>query len=136
MRFWSWILALGFSTSLAAAPTVGSISKNADPVGQYKKFELSFPVTTWATNLYDPAQIDVHVTFTSPGGQSFVINAFPYQAFTRSGSRSGQTLSPTGALEWRCHFPPSHAVPLTQLAVAVLVSRVVDPSRRVKVVVP
>ncbi len=107
MRVISILLALIFSASLNAAPTLGAVSKNADPVGRWKKFELSFPLTTWASNLFDPAQIDVNVTFSSPSGTTYKVNAFPYQAYTRSGSMAaGQTLTPSGGVVWKCRFSP------------------------------
>lgn len=70
--------------------TISNVTKNTDPVQKYKKFELTFSVSTNATNLYDPNQIDVYVTFTGPDSSSYRINCFPYQNYVRSGNQSSQ----------------------------------------------
>ncbi len=89
-----------------AAPTIGTVTANAGSVPQYSKFELTFPITTWATNLFDPNQISVSATFTGPSGQTYVINGFAYQNYTRSGSVNGQTLSASGPVVWKVRFAP------------------------------
>lgn len=86
--------------------TINNVTKNIDPVQKYKKFELSFSVSTNATNLYDQNQIDVYVTFTGPDSSSYRINCFPYQNYVRSGNQSYQTLTPYGSLCWKCRFAP------------------------------
>jgi len=92
-----------------AAPTIGTITVNTNPVAQYNKFELTFPITTWATNLYDPAQIDVHAVFTGPTGTQYTINGFPYQDYIRSGNTGGQNLTPNGGIVWKVRFSPPTA---------------------------
>lgn len=91
---------------LLAAPTIGTITKNSDPVAKFTKFELTFSLATTATNLYDPAQIDVRTVFTNASGDSVTITAFPYQGYTRSGNFNSQTLTPSGSLVWKCRFSP------------------------------
>lgn len=97
---WTW------TAAAQAAPVIGTVTANAASVAQYTKFELTFPITTWATNLFDPNQISVSATFTAPSGQTYVINGFAYQNYTRSGSVNGQTLTASGSVVWKVRFAP------------------------------
>jgi hypothetical protein len=112
MRFRSLILLIalgagpGAAVLAAAGPAISGLSDNG-PVGRYGKLEVSFSLGTAYANPYDPAQINAQVTFTGPGGVSTTVNAFYYQAYTRSGSTSGETLTPLGAPGWRARFAPA-----------------------------
>jgi len=41
-----FLFALLSSTQAFSAPTIGAVTVNANPVSQYTKFELTFPITT------------------------------------------------------------------------------------------
>ena len=105
-KFISLLITFHFFCLNNFSATISNVTKNADPVQKYKKFELTFSVTTNASNLYDPNQIDVYVTFSGPNGSNYKINCFPYQNYIRSGNQSYQTLTPSGSLCWKCRFAP------------------------------
>jgi hypothetical protein len=98
-----------FHSQANAAPIIGLVTVNSNPVAQYTKFELTFPITTDATNLFNPSQISVSATFTGPTGTKYTINGFAYQDYNQSGSTSGMNLSATGNVVWKVRFTPPAA---------------------------
>ena len=62
--------------TLWAAPSITTVTKNADPVGKYVKLELTVGLTATYTNPYDPAQIDLWTEFTSPTNKLWRVNGF------------------------------------------------------------
>ena len=54
------------STFTVSAAQINSVSENTDPVKLYEKFELTINLTANYTNPFDPDDIDLWASFTSP----------------------------------------------------------------------
>ena len=65
-----------FSALALWAASISTVTKNPDPVGKYVKFELTVALGSTYTNPYDPTQIDLSATFTSPSGKAWKVNGF------------------------------------------------------------
>ena len=61
---------------LSATPTITTVTANSNQVGKYAKIELTVGLTGSYTNPYDPDQIDLSATFTSPTNKTWKINGF------------------------------------------------------------
>jgi len=57
-------------------PEVVSIAPNVDSVGLYDKFEAKLTIKATFVNPFDPEDIDISATFTSPSGKRWNIPAF------------------------------------------------------------
>ncbi|MBI5669731.1 MAG: DUF5060 domain-containing protein [Chloroflexi bacterium] len=104
--------------SVAAMTQVTSHSTNANQVGRYQKFEVTFQLTRafppdsfLPYYYYDPADprgidgitIDGH--FIAPSGREQVIPAFYYQDYVRSGTTQAM-MTPTTNFAWKLRFAP------------------------------
>src|SRR5262245_60963770 len=58
------------------APEIKGVTPSAAQVGHYNKFELTIDLKDTYANPFDPAQIDLHATFTSPNGTSRTVPGF------------------------------------------------------------
>jgi hypothetical protein len=65
-----------FASSVLAAPSINSVDRNADRVGNYAKLELTVGLTAVFTNAYNPDDVDLWGEFTSPSGKLWRINGF------------------------------------------------------------
>jgi len=72
----SMILTLGFITCAYSTPEFKQINHNSDAVGCYDKFEITFWLDAEFENPYDPDDINITATFTSPTGKEWKINGF------------------------------------------------------------
>jgi hypothetical protein len=93
----------------APALQIEGVTTLADPVAQYGHFEASIALSETFENPFDPGQIAVDVTFTSPSGRIQRVPAFWYEPFTVGGSPDYETYSPAGPPEWRVRFTPDEA---------------------------
>jgi len=60
-----------------AAPTIESVTAATNTVGKFRKFELTVELGgVDGVNPYDPHQVDLSATFTSPSGRVWKINGF------------------------------------------------------------
>ena len=64
-----------------ATPGVITILQAADSVGLYDKHELRLNIKSAFVNPFDPDEIDVQATFTSPSGKRWTIPGFYYYSF-------------------------------------------------------
>lgn len=87
---------------------IGSIVPLTTTVPRYSKFEISFTISTTATNFYfpyDPAApyhesgVTVDMLITSPGGVEKTVPCFYYQPVDAD-------LTPVGQPDWRCRYSP------------------------------
>jgi hypothetical protein len=76
-------------------------------VGQYEKFELSYPYSGNFSNPNDPNIVDVEAKFTSPGGMLSTLPGFYFQDYTRRGNIAKEILTPVGNPRWMVRFAPS-----------------------------
>ncbi len=73
-------------------------------------FELSVDLQATYDNPFDPEDVDVSCTFTSPTGRSVHINGFYYQNYTRGQEAGGaEKLTPLGQPGFRVRFSPDQA---------------------------
>ena len=84
------------------------VRADAQTVGRYGKYELSFDLSRTYENPYDPAEIDVTGEFTAPSGKTFSIPGFYYRQFTRRRTGLGEEeLVPVGRSFWKLRFAPT-----------------------------
>jgi len=83
-----------------SAPRIAKFEANVVSVGQYEKFELTMDIETYYRNGYNPDEVDVTATFSSPSGKGYVVPGFLFQEFDESGSK-------IGGPNWKVRFSPS-----------------------------
>ena len=93
----------------APALQIEGVDELADPVARYGHFEARIALNETFANPFDPGQIAVDVTFTSPSGRIQRVPAFWYEPFTVGGSPDYEDYSPAGPPEWRVRFTPDEA---------------------------
>ena len=98
------LLLASFLTGTAAAvPSV-------EPVGVFHpwaKAEFRIDGMPAAENNFDPDQIAVDATFTSPSGRTLTVPAFWYQDFTGSLEQGAESVSALGAPRWLLRYTPA-----------------------------
>ena len=75
-------------------------------VGQYEKFELTYPYSGNYSNPNDPIIVDVEAVFTAPSGNMQTVPGFYFQDYTRSGNIQQQILTPDGSPVWKVRYAP------------------------------
>ena len=73
-------------------PEIINIQQRQDSVGLYEKFEVSLNLQAEFVNPFDPDEIDITATFTSPAGKEWKINGFYYY---------------TSGMLWKIRFSPN-----------------------------
>ena len=94
-------------TSSPLAPEIKGVTPSAAQVGRYNKFELTIALKDIYTNPFDPAQIDLHATFTSPNGTGRTIPGFYWQDYTSQPNGTKEVLTATGQPAWKVRFSPT-----------------------------
>lgn len=89
-------LALG---SVPGSRSGGAVAAEASG-GACPVYEAPVAGVPAAANPFDPAQLDVVVTFTGPGGRTLETRAFPTRDYTRTRVGEAEQLTPDGALHW------------------------------------
>jgi len=85
MLFCRWLGRLSlfvYIGSALAAPVIQRVRAFPDSVGRYDKVELRFDVEARFNNPFDPDEIDLLATFTSPGGKQWTIPGFYHYTYT------------------------------------------------------
>jgi PKD repeat protein len=99
------IFQLVFASSLSGAnPEVLSVVPSASSVPKYEMLELTVDLNASYNSPYDFEQINLQATFTSPGGQQYVVDGFYFQDFTMP---QPDELIPEGEPGWRIRFSPN-----------------------------
>ncbi len=80
-----------------------SISQNAETVGLYKKFELTFTLPQRYDNPFDPDVVDITVAIAQPNGNTAAIPAFFYKEYDHINERYVNGRNPC----WKVRFAPS-----------------------------
>ena len=105
--------ALLISTNAPQFPMLIGVRPSAASVPQYRKFELVADLWAQFENPYDPDDISLAATFTSPTGKPYNVAGFLYQNYERSripdGEKQVEHLEVAGAPAWRIRFAPSEA---------------------------
>lgn len=78
------IFSVLFISVVYAQPEIISIRENTDSVGLYDKFELRLHLDAEYENPFDPDDIDIMATFTSPSGEEWSVPGFYNYAHWRS----------------------------------------------------
>lgn len=78
-----------------------SLQQPVSVTGLYERVELDVRTSTSVDNPFDPAQIDLLVTFLAPSGAQITVPAFWYQAFDR------ETLQPLDKPGWKARVSPN-----------------------------
>ncbi len=103
------VLIIGL-TSQAQGDSIRSfdlIGMNGYNIEQYDKFELILQLDADFDNPYDPDDIRVDATFTSPSGADVIVPAFYYREFDYTLDETGQALGWLEAFTWRVRFTPT-----------------------------
>ena len=82
-------------------------STNADEVGLYEKFEVTFCLARAYSNPFDPQVVQVLGYFTAPSGRTVSVPGFFYQDYQRQKRQGGDYLIPTGGRKWKIRFAPT-----------------------------
>ena len=88
---------LAYSVDLPAQPTIDRIFQREGEVGQYERFQISMRIEADFENPFDPDQLDIMATFTSPSGKQWKVPGFYNQVF-RGGFNVRFSADETG--EW------------------------------------
>ena len=87
---------------------VTGLRVNTDRVPCFEKFEISFDLTRTYANPFDPEEIDIDVTFTSPSGKTYPHTGFHYREYVRRRSPLGyERLTPVGQSYWKVRWTPN-----------------------------
>ena len=93
----------------APALQIQGVTEIADPIARYGHFEAAIALNETFANPFDPDQIAVDVTFTSPTGRIQRVPGFWYEPFTVGGSPDFESYSSAGPAHWRVRFTPDEA---------------------------
>jgi hypothetical protein len=80
---------------------------NATQVGQYEKFEITFQLAKEYANPFDPEEVAVDATFTTPSGEDISVPGFFYQEYMQQNSAQQEKFTPLGAAVWKVRFAPT-----------------------------
>jgi len=92
-------------TIAGAQIEITSISQNAETIGLYKKFELTFTLSQSYDNPFDPNIVDITVAFAGPDGKTATIPVFFYKEYDYINGRYVNGRDPC----WKARFAPSQA---------------------------
>ena len=80
---------------------------NGYRIEQYDKFEMILNLDADFDNPYDPDDIRIDATFTSPSGQTQIVAGFYYRDFEFSLTEEAQSLGWLESFSWRVRFTPT-----------------------------
>lgn len=99
-------LALSLVTVAAGGPRFLKVEPSAEKVGRFGLFELTVRLQADFRNPYDPDDIALSATFTSPDGTPATVHGFIYQDYDRKLEDSQEKLVLRGERVWRIRFAP------------------------------
>ncbi len=96
-------------TGIPACPEGGQTGMSDPPrIPNFGKYELSFDLTRTYDNPFDPDEIDVRATVTSPSGKAYTQFAFQTRDYVRRQSPLGEErMTPVGKAYWKFRFAPN-----------------------------
>ncbi len=89
--------------SAPAGVAVTSLSQNAETVGQYAKFELTFALSELYDNPFDVSTVDIQAVLMLPDGSEVTVPAFFYKEYDYAGGRYVNVRNPC----WKVRFAPA-----------------------------
>ena len=75
-------------------------------VGLYEPVEFALDLSATYDNPFDPDDVEVDATFTTPGGRTEQVGGFYYQGFRAEHEDGQELLSPEGDAGWRVRYTP------------------------------
>ena len=90
--------------SAEAQVEIVTISQNAETIGLYEKFELTFTLSQSYSNPFDTDVVDIMMKFTEPDGNSVDVPAFFYKEYDENSS--GRFINGREPC-WKVRFAPS-----------------------------
>ncbi len=84
-----------------------SVTPNRTQVPRYELIEFRLDLQATYSNAFDPEQIAVDATFTTPSGRRVQVPGFFYRAYTRRLEGRDERLLPAGDPDWRIRFAPT-----------------------------
>lgn len=100
-----WFAILLCAISAIAAPGITQI----EPAQQWSVAEFQIHGAPALGNPFDPAQVLVTGTFTSPSGKTTTVEGFWFQDFQSTLAGASESLTAQGSPEWRMRFMPDEA---------------------------
>jgi len=91
-------------TIAGAQIEIASISQNAETIGRYEKFELTFTISESYSNPFDTDIVDIMVTVTKPDGNSVEVPVFFYEGYDETAG--GDFINGRDPC-WKVRFAPS-----------------------------
>jgi len=88
------------------APLPPFLRKGAT-VRQYEGLEWTLDVEGTWDNPFDPRDVDVEATFTTPSGKALTVPGFLYVPYERADVKGQERLTKTGEPVWKVRFTPS-----------------------------
>jgi hypothetical protein len=88
-------------------PAIAIRHVSAKEVPLYGLLDIDLNVTANFQNPFDPQEVNVTATVTTPSGSAIQLSAFYYQNFTRYLANGTETLQPEGKPYWKVRFTPT-----------------------------
>ena len=108
---WAVLCILGLCAAAPAADRSISVEPGAKQVKRFEKIEFALRAETVGDNPYDPAEIDLALELTAPGGREVTVPAFIFQPYEcrqlDKGGGRGEWLYPAAAPCWKARFAPT-----------------------------
>ena len=94
----------------SAAETKIALRPAAEKAGRFEKIEFAIDVPTQYARPFDAEEVDVSVTFSTPGGKQVIVPAFYCQQYERKRLSQGRNATdwmyPVGLPVWKARFAP------------------------------
>jgi len=103
----SLVVALLVSSLSVASPDRIAAQVDDPSIGTCPTFEAPVDGVPAVANPFDPAEVDVQVTFTAPSGTTSTTAAFFTQDYTRALVGQREQLNATGSGHWRVRYTPT-----------------------------
>ncbi|MEI6501102.1 MAG: DUF5060 domain-containing protein, partial [Armatimonadota bacterium] len=97
----------GEVTPSAQPLSLGKVTPSAASVALYEKLELTAGLGATWDNPYDPDQVALDATFTSPSGRRFAVPGFFMVQHRREVRGGTEVMIPEGSGVWKVRFTPS-----------------------------
>ena len=100
------LLLLGASPAHASALRLASVESACALTKLFERCELTVHVDGQAANPYNPDEVSLEATFTSPQGHPVTVYGFYYQPFERMKDGNRDVLQESGPPVWKVRFTP------------------------------
>ncbi|HUT09986.1 MAG TPA: DUF5060 domain-containing protein, partial [Thermoguttaceae bacterium] len=105
------LLIAGIASPVLGAQRKIDVQASADKVGKYEKVEFQIQLDSHYDNPFDPAEVDLALLLTTPGGEQLSLPAFYCQDYQRRQMGNGRNRAnwfyPLGSGGWKARFAPA-----------------------------